>query len=341
MLKKILKAGKYFFIILCGFYFLILTGCEKPLNLKDPGSENLSVFDEAWNAMDKHYALFDIKGIDWNQVYAQYHAQVTNNISGKELFIQIGNMLQTLRDGHVSLISPSDTSTYDGFYTAFPSNFNFTNITNNYLKNDYKTSGPIIYKIDNNIGYIYYGSFENDVTDGELDVVINEMINTKGLIIDVRNNHGGNSKNADLFFERFISQKKLVKYEVVKKGPGHNGFLAPQPYYLNPAGSYYKNPVCVLSNRSCFSACNDFILYMSGLSNVRIIGDQSGGGGGIPYNYILANGWKIQYTGTVTLSPEKTNIESGIAPDVAVVITPIDEASGKDPILEKAIQLLQ
>ncbi len=338
---KELKSGKYFFILLAGFHFIILTGCKKVLNLKEPGSDNFSVFNEAWTAIDKHYALFEIKGINWNSIYDQYHSQVTNNITDKELFIEIGNMFQTLKDGHVSLITSIDTSTYDGFYTTFPSDFNFKNIVTNYLKNDYKTSGPLVYKVENNIGYIYYSSFEKDITDEQLDVVMNEMIATKGLIIDVRNNQGGKSKNADGLFKRFISQKRLVKFELIKKGPGHSDFLDPQPYYINAGNNYYKNPVCVLVNRSCFSACNDFILYMSGLTNVQLIGDQSGGGGGIPYNYILANGWKIQYTGTVTLSPEKTSIENGIAPDVPVVITPIDEANGKDPILEKAIELLQ
>ena len=80
---------------------------------------------------------------------------------------------------------------------------------------------------------------------------------------------------------------------------------------------------------------------MSELPNVKLIGDQTGGGGGIPYNYILANGWKIQYTASLTLSPEKTTIENGILPDLNVGITSIDEYNGRNPIIERAFQLLQ
>jgi C-terminal processing protease CtpA/Prc len=133
----------------------------------------------------------------------------------------------------------------------------------------------------------------------------------------------------------------VVKYDVVKNGPGHDDFNNPKPYYLSPAGQYYANPVVVLTNRSCFSACNDFALYMSGISIVKLIGDQTGGGGGIPNNYLLANGWKLQYSATITLSPVKDNIENGIPPYVNIEISSTDELNGKDPILEKALQFLQ
>jgi C-terminal processing protease CtpA/Prc len=126
-----------------------------------------------------------------------------------------------------------------------------------------------------------------------------------------------------------------------KKGPGHDDYMDPVPYYLSPAGTHYGNPVALLTNRSCFSACNDFVLYMSGLSNVKQIGDQTGGGGGIPRDYVLANGWKLQYTSTVTLSPAKASVENGIVPAISITITPTDETNGKDPILEKAFQSLQ
>ena len=326
------------FILLLLFFF---TGCEKALDLKAPAFDQAAVFDEAWKVIDQHYALFPVKGVDWNNTYKEYRPQVTNSMTDIAFFRLISNMLETLKDGHVTLISPSDTSTYEGFFTAFATNFNYSNLTNNYLKNDFKTSGPAIYTIQNNVGYIYYGSFRNDITEAEVDKMMNEMKNTKGLIVDVRNNTGGKSANVDKLFQRFITEKKLVKYEQIKDGPGHNDFLEPDPYYLSPAISFYNHPVCVLTNRSCFSACNDFVLYMSGLANVTLVGDQTGGGGGIPHDFILANGWKIQYTATSTLSPEKLSIENGILPDVNIGISSIEETNGKDPILEKAYQLLQ
>jgi len=320
---------------------LTTTGCEKALNLKDPATNATAVFDELWTVMDKHYSLFPYKGVNWDSSYDQFRTKVHDGMSQTELFNVLSEMLSTLKDGHVTLSSPIDTFTYLGFYKPYPYNFNYDNIVHTYLGNEYSSSGPIIYKIASGVGYLYYKSFANDITDQQIDKVLTDMAQTKGLIVDVRNNTGGGTENADRVFRRLITARTLVKLEMNKKGPGHGDYTDPQPYYLSPAGTHYGNPIVVLTNRSCFSACNDFVLYLSGLSNVQQIGDQTGGGGGIPRDYILSNGWKLQYTATVTLTPGKVPVENGIDPDIDITITPTDETNGKDPILEKAFQSLQ
>lgn len=326
--------------LLAATLLFAFTGCEKALGLKDPSTNATAVFDELWTVMDQHYSLFPYKGIGWDSCRKQFRPKVRDGMSQKDLFGVLSNMLATLKDGHVTLISPTDTFTYLGFYTSYPANFNYNNIIYNYLKSVYNTSGPVIYKIESGVGYLYYRTFADDITDQQLDKILTDMAQTKGLIIDVRNNTGGNTQNADKLVRRFLTERTLVKFEMDKKGPGHEDFLAPQPYFLSPAGQHYNAPVIVLTNRSCFSTCNDFVLYMSALSNVRLMGDQTGGGGGIPRDYLLSNGWKLQYTSTVTLSPVKKIVENGVSPNVSITITPIDETNGKDPILEKAFQAL-
>ena len=332
--------GNFFRVILIGLFVFTQSGCEKVLD-KDPASNPVAVFDDLWTVMDQRYALFSIKGVDWQKTYTEYRSKVNDSMTEKELFNVLVNMLETLKDGHITLMSNTDTATYENFFRAYPVNFNNNNIIDYYLNNDYKVNGPVIYKIVNNIGYLYYNSFFNDISETQMDMIMNEMSAVKGIIIDIRSNTGGRSSNADKLFRRFISEKKLVKYELKKSGPGHDDFLEPEPFYLEPAGKAFTKPIVVLTNRSCFSTCNDFVSYMSELPNVKLVGDQTGGGGSIPYNYILANGWKIQYSATVTLSVSKASIENGIQPDYYIEITPIDEMNGKDPILEKAYQSLQ
>jgi Peptidase family S41/Tricorn protease C1 domain len=335
------KTIKLIVLSLAAIEVFLIFGCEKLAGLKKPKPHSAAIFDETWNLIDRQYALFAVKDINWQNIYDEYRLRLKDGMTDNELFSLTGSMLATLKDGHVTLISLSDTTTYENFYKPFPRNFNYDNILKYYLKNEYSISGPLIYKIDNGVGYIYYSSFQQDISGEQIDKVLKEMEGTKGLIVDVRDNTGGKSANVDEFFKRFIKERKLVKYEAAKKGPGHNDFFEPEVYYISPAGNYYGKPVCVLTNRVCFSACNDFVLYMSGLDNVKIIGDQTGGGGGIPYDYVLANGWKIQYTATATLSPQKVAIENGILPAIDTQITPFDESNGKDPIIEKAFSLLQ
>jgi hypothetical protein len=320
---------------------LFTTSCEKALNLKEPRSNKAAVFEELWNVIDQRYALFSEKNVDWNTVHQQFYSKISDEMDNESFFDVLNDMLDSLKDGHIALHTASASHIYDGFYNLYPKNFNYNNILNNYLHNDFKTNGPLLFKITDGVGYIYYKSFSEDLTATQLNSVIDEMKDTKGLIIDVRNNTGGNTANADLFFSCFINTSTLVKYEKIKKGPDHNDFYDARPHYVSPAGTEYKKPVIVLTNRKCFSACNDFVLYMSQLPNVKLFGDQTGGGGSIPHQYILANGWKIQYSATLTLSPDKIPVENGIAPDQSLTITPIQETNGVDIIIESAVQYLQ
>ena len=81
-----------------------------------------------------------------------------------------------------------------------------------------------------------------------------------------------------------------------KTGTGHSDFSGMEPRYLEPAANLrWQKPVCVLTNRHVFSAANEFTLYMKGLPNVKIVGDQTGGGAGLPFSSSLPNGWMVRY----------------------------------------------
>ncbi|MFM9908505.1 MAG: S41 family peptidase [Chitinophagaceae bacterium] len=339
MTNRFLLRGR-FIVFLCALFFIV-GSCEKILHLKKPLSDPESIFEELWITIDQQYALFSVKQLNWNTVYQDYKSRVIPTMSEGDLFKVLSEMLDKLKDGHVVLMNKKDTAAYDDFFRLFPKNFNYTNVLNTYLKNDFKKIGPVQFKIVSEVGYIYYKSFAESITEEELDQLMMAMNNTKGLIVDIRSNPGGKSSNADKLAGRFMPERKLVKYELFKKGIEHDNFHDPRPYYLNPARINYPKKVVLLTNRSCFSACNDFVLYMSELPLVTIIGDQTGGGGSVPANYILANGWKLQFSATKTLSPAKVSIENGIEPDIFINISPIDETNGKDPILERAFLLLQ
>ncbi len=326
---------KIIWILVAGY---LLFSCNKKEAAKQ---QPVAIFEELWNVINERYALFSVKIINWDSVHTNYKSQINNSMSDQELFRILSNMLNELKDGHVALISPADTAVYAGFYTNYPRNFNYNNVIRNYLLNDYKTEGPIIYKVVAQTGYILYRSFAENITDLQLDNIFTAMSNVKGMIIDVRGNFGGNLQNARLLASRFINSKKLIKYELVKSGKGKNDFFNPQPFYLSPRATVFRGKTVILTNRSCFSSCNDFVLYLSDNLNVQIIGDVTGGGGGIPNNYILQNGWVLQFTATKTLSPSNQPVENGIAPIVNIIITPAQEAAGIDPILEKAIEILR
>jgi hypothetical protein len=335
---RLLKKLRFIFLAVV---IINICSCEKVLELKEPSITSAAVFEDVWQVLDKKYALFSIKNINWDSLYIQSRPQFTGELNNNDLFKRISNILEVLKDGHVSLISSEKIYTYDNFYTLYLRNFNFINIEKNYLKNQYNKTGPVIYKIVDSIGYLYYSSFRDNISEEDLNIIFNTMTATKGLIVDVRDNGGGTLSNAEKLFSRFINSRKLVKYEVNKKGPAHNDFLDKEAFYISPSGNYYSKKIVLLTNRTCFSACNDFAMYMTYLPNVTLVGDQTGGGGSVPANYLLLNGWKLQYSSSVTLSPDNLPVENGVKPDIPMIISPFQEANGIDPILEKAYQLLK
>jgi hypothetical protein len=94
-------------------------------------------------------------------------------------------------------------------------------------------------------------------------------------------------------------------------------------------------PIVVLVNRHSYSATNFFSAYMSMLPNVTLVGDQSGGGGGVPVSFELPNGWKFRISATRTYLPDGYNIEKGIEPDIYQTTGPAEELQGIDAIIEK------
>lgn len=333
--------GRLFLSAICLWIFLFVLGCRKAFQLDTPDRSATAVFNDLWKFIDEHYALFEVKNVDWAGVRQRYANLVKNEMSEQELFEVCADMLEELRDGHVSLSSSVRTATYENFYRLFPANFNYAIVEEQYLRANRRTAGAFIYAKDQDIGYIYVRSFGDAYTDEDLESVFSELADVKGFIIDVRDNSGGTAVNVNRLTSKLLSAKRIVKYELVKSGPGQSQFNPPVPFYLSPSGVIINKPVVLLTNRKCFSACNDFVSYLKGQVNVTVIGDRTGGGGGVPANFVLVNGWKLQYTSTITWSAQKLPIEEGIVPDIAINISPIDEANKRDPILERAILLIR
>ena len=228
-------------------------------------------------------------------------------MSNDDLFDILSQMLYILKDGHVNLSSAKRTSFYDEWYQGYDWNYREDILYQTYLgsaSTGYYTSAGLKYKIfDNNIGYIRYESFSSGVGDGNLDEVLLYLATCNGLIIDVRDNGGGNLTNSTRIAARFTNEKTLTGYIQHKTGPGHNDFSKMEPIYLEPSNSIrWQKKVIILTNRRCYSATNDFVNAMRSLNKdneeKRIIqlGDWTGGGSGLPFSSELPNGWSVRFS---------------------------------------------
>ena len=312
-------------------------------------------FDMLWKICDEYYCYFDYKGINWDSVYTVYKPRVHNGMSDDELFKVCAEMLAELKDGHVNLYNSNDISKYWKWTEDYPENYSARIVNENYLNNDYHRKSGFVYKVlPENIGYMHYDAFTSEFSNELLDHILTQFKDCKGVIIDIRSNGGGNINNVNKLAIRFSKEDEvLCGYKLHKTGPGHSEFADTVPDYLKPVNSSisdinrkevvkYLKYVVILSNRGVYSAANDFIRTMKVLDNVTIMGDRSGGGGGIPCNFDLPNGWYVRLSTTPMLDLNKVHTEFGIEPTEGYKIDMAPDAhiTGKDAILDKAIEFL-
>ena len=320
-----------------------LMGCVNEEEFDNSPQGNL---DALWKIIDEHYCFLDYKqqeyGLDWQQVHQKYRQQVTGNINNEQLFEVLGNMLSELRDGHVNLSAAHDFARYWQWFENHPANFS-DSLERRYLGTDYRIASGLRYKVlDDNIGYIRYESFSDGIGSGNLTEVLNYLLLCRGLIIDIRNNGGGDLTNAEKFAARFTNEKTLVGYIQHKTGPGHHDFSEKEPRYIEPAAALrWQKPVCVLTNRHVFSAANEFTLYMKAMPNVKIVGDRTGGGAGMPFSSSLPNGWVVRFSAVPMYDALHQSTEFGIEPDYPVELQFEDVLRGEDTIIEYARKLLR
>jgi Peptidase family S41/Tricorn protease C1 domain len=321
-------------------FLFLFSNCEKLAIRSDLKNSPTNCFDHCWTTIDQKYSFFDLKNIDWTAIGNQYRPLVTDDISEDSLFNVLNSMLFTLKDGHVNIKTPTNRTRNWTWFEDFPENFNLAVVEKNYLKKDFLVTNFLPNQwLRDSIGYVRYADFSDDVREKDIDFVINRFKNARGIIFDIRNNGGGAFDNATLLVSRFLKKKQLLLKSFQKNGVAHDAFAASDDVSVSPGGDFQfsEKPVIVLTNRKCYSSASFFAAMMGQLPNVKIIGDQTGGGGGVPTSSQLPNGWVIRYSSTSTTTADGFNFELGVLVDIRQDLLQSDENQGIDSIIERAI----
>jgi Peptidase family S41/Tricorn protease C1 domain len=323
---------------------IVISSCEKVLIEKDPTNTPKDNFNFLYQTIKDKYSFLDFKKINWDSVKNKWEPQVKDTTRDGTLFRILDSMLYTLRDGHVNLYASFNISRNFEWYLNYPDNFDGQLLERNYLKNNYLITGAFSNRLlaNNQVGYIRYSSFSNYVSDYALDLMVALYKDTKGIIIDVRNNGGGAVSNVKKIASRFTDKKFLAWKEAERNGSNINDFANIIDTYIEPDGpAQYTKPIIILTNRRCYSATTLFVAAMLNLPNVKVIGDWTGGGGGIPSSTQLPNGWTLRYSSSITTTPSGFNIENGTPPTIKQDMLKSDEDKGIDSIIERALKELQ
>lgn len=301
------------------------------------GESYYDIFENCWQTLDERYCYFEEKGVDWDGVHSLYRSYARDSVkNAQRLLGLLDQMLDTLRDGHVNIYAPFNVARYWKWYEDYPVNFDANLVERYYLKDKYWIAGSFSFVMlpQDSVAYVRYGSFANAVGSSNLDYMLVALRKAKGLIIDIRNNGGGNLTNATSLAEPFCTEKTLYAYIRHKTGKGHNDFSPAEPLYLEPVSGKRNRwdastqPVVVLTNRHTFSAANNFVQIMQSLDGslttdsvgvqhpkmIKICGDRTGGGSGMPFESVLPNGWTLRFSACPMTDHKGVSTEGGIDP---------------------------
>jgi carboxyl-terminal processing protease len=334
------------------------------------------LFEKFWKEFNENYALFEVKGIDWQETYTTYRKQINAKTSDQELMAVFKQMLDPLKDGHINIFQ-KDKRLYKGesknnsFRTEFQGvEKEFWMNVNELLQqqdlplprprgalvdgNFSKAVPPMYVSFSKEIGYIRLTRFFNQlkgVTGSEadeakdqlefgnlLDQTVKEMSTCKGLIIDLRENGGGHSGYE--LAGRFISDSSLVNYKSIFA----QGKPSPlKEYWVRPSkGVRFVNPIVILTSDRTASAAEDFTLSLTKSPNVTIIGTATKGMLSDMYSFELPNKMEVSLSNQLYFDTDKKVLEDkGVSPSIEISNTRKDLETKSDLVLMKAFEVLR
>lgn len=321
-------------------------------------------FELFWQTFNDHYLSFELKQVDWSELYQQGRAAVSADTEDAELLEVMYQMITPLADAHVHVSSDElGTASVNGkpvlveiliqeyadiHALDLPLPPEHIQGVNDYIVEQLTLSqqiilgyadsedairtaanGQLIWFMVDDIGYLQINSmmgFTDDVEDtakeldkleSALDLLMEDIQFSEGLIIDVRGNNGGRDFLSMAIASRFIDVSRLVFSKQARDG---NGKTELAEVFIEPRGSLqYLKPIIVLTSNSTVSAAEVFTLMMRSLPQVTLMGESTQGALSDSLEKKLPNGFEFSLANEFYYSSEGEWFEhSGIPVDIEV-----------------------
>jgi len=214
--------------------------------------------------------------------------------------------------------------------------------------NDYSTLNYTT--LNNNIGLLTVNDFMNDSFTQLFDSLYPKILQSKALIIDLRDNGGGRSNNADYILTHLSSQSIKTSSWISRMYiPAHASWNYPQEWYSNSSEylkpvekKIYDKPIIVLINAGTFSSSEDFCVKFRGMNRGKLIGTRTGGSTGNGVRITLIEGVaSANICSKKDISPDGiVFVGVGVIPDLEIKETKESFMERRDIVLEKAISIV-
>lgn len=216
--------------------------------------------------------------------------------------------------------------------------------------------------IEGNIAYLHFDSFNLTkwVTEGQEEAMnvleyfftqVDENKALKGIIIDVRDNGGGDLRDLNLLLGGFIKEKLYFGETRAKLGDGRLDYTPWMPAFVTPQedADDVQVPIVVLANKNSVSMAEITTMAIHTLPNGTFVGETTWGGQGpITENIVFLGGqfstrFMKVYTSSLMLKYIDGKMYEGIgfSPDIEVKHDQSAINRGVDNQLEKAIEVIK
>jgi carboxyl-terminal processing protease len=162
-------------------------------------------------------------------------------------------------------------------------------------------------------------------------------------VVDIRHNGGGNTptKLLTALMNKPFREWTESTLNVQLDPNAHATYRIPSELE-QPDGSAYAGKLILLVDGGCGSACEDFVAPFKDNRRATIVGTETLGSTGQPYYLRFENGMSFRVSTKREFFPDGSQFEGvGIKPDVQLEPSADDLRNGKDPVLEKALELAQ
>jgi carboxyl-terminal processing protease len=189
--------------------------------------------------------------------------------------------------------------------------------------------------LDEGIAYVHLSTF-GDNTVGDLRQALRDRLadDPAGMILDLRGNGGGFLVSAIDVASEFIGKGVIL---TERFGDAHE-----EAYSANGDGLALEIPLVVLIDGGSASASEIVAGAIQDHGRGWLVGERSYGKGSVQNWHALEDqAGAVRVTIARWFTPDGRSIEDGgLLPDIAVAMTEDDIAAGRDPQLQRAVELL-
>lgn len=202
----------------------------------------------------------------------------------------------------------------------------------------YHEHGSTAYqRITPDIGYIRL----DKIAGVNLDEMMQQLADTKGLVIDIRNYP---SDFVVFSLSKYLYSRPYAFVRFTKMQPDNPGqFDWTEPLVVGEVNpNYYKGKVAILINEQTQSQAEYTTMAFRGAPKAKVIGSTTAGADGNISKIDLPGGYYTFLSGIGVYYPDNTPTQRiGIVPDIEVLPTIAGIKAGKDEVLDRAIQYIE